>query len=113
MSFGMARLRIVDPQGRAVVGDEYGEQTRGLLRTCVFAHEMLAAGRLEEGFAGAVNPRWTGRGVLRSYRARYDESHDAARAVMLWGLASGFILHEERGERLSGNVWKLLRHDDV
>jgi hypothetical protein len=56
---------VINPQNRAV-GDEDGQQTGRLRGACVFAHEMLAAGRLVEGFARMVDPRRSGGGILRS-----------------------------------------------
>src|SRR5262249_24225041 len=90
-------LRVVNPQSGAIIGDEHGQQACGLRRTGVFAHQMLAAGRLEERLAGAIHPGRSGGGVLRSDRARDDKGHDAAGMMMFWRFASWPIVDEKGG----------------
>jgi len=53
-----------DGQLGAVIGDEDGEQARGLRRAGVLTDEMLAARRLEEGLASLVDSGRPGRRVL-------------------------------------------------
>jgi hypothetical protein len=52
---------------RAVIGDENGEQTRGLRCTRILAYEVFAAGRFEKGVdtAGAEAPRRTTGATVR------------------------------------------------
>src|SRR6187200_2614383 len=75
---------VADGQLRAVIGDEDGEQTRGLRRAGVLTDEMLATWRLEEGLAGLVDRGRSGRRVLGADFAReYIGEHAAGMAMLL------------------------------
>ena len=49
------RSLVVDRQNGAVIGDEDGKEAGGLGRARILAHKMLAPGRLEKGFARAID----------------------------------------------------------
>ena len=51
-------------QLRAIIGDENRQQACGLRRARILADEMLAAGRLEEGFARLVDARRAGHRIF-------------------------------------------------
>ena len=95
---------------RAVVGDEHGEQARGLGGAGVLADEMLAARRLEEALAGLVH--FGGPPVAEISRADRAGEHigeDAARVAVLGRLPAQRVVDHHGGDALAGDVRQLLR----
>ena len=93
----------------AVVGDEDGEQARGLRSTRIFADEMFTAGRLEEALASFVDFGRPSRGIFRPDCAREHIDKDAACMMMPCRLSARRVADEDGREALARDIWQLLR----
>ena len=100
-----------DSQPGAVIGDEDGEQARGLGRAGVLTDQMRAARRLEEGLAGPVDFRRSGSGVLGADFARQHIGEHAAGMVVLHRLGTRRIVDHDRRDALAWNIGQFLARD--
>src|SRR3954463_3624570 len=91
-------------QSRAGGRHENGKQRCRLRGARVFADEMNASGRLEEGLTRLIDSCRTGCGVLRANCAREHIGHNASSMRMARRTRAWRIANDDRGERLARQI---------